>query len=168
MSQPLISTPIPSSTLGPFDLMIRREVPITANECWRGWTTPDLIRQWFVPRPWSIAACTFDLRAGGLCHTVMRSPEGQEFPNSGCFLELIPDRRVVFTDALGADFRPTGSGFFTGIITFEPAASGCIYTARALHKDAADRQKHADMGFEPGWNLCLDQLVELMLSLRTR
>lgn len=34
-------------------------------------------------------------------------------------------------------------------------------TRRALHKDDADRQKHADMGFEHGWGKALDQLVAI-------
>lgn len=157
-----------TTTPSEFDLMIRREVPITAAECWRGWTTPDLMLRWFVPKPWSLASCSVDLKPGGAFSTVMRSPEGNEFPSTGCYLELIPDRRLVFTDALAPGFRPKGEPFFTGVLTFDPTPTGCLYTALAMHKDAADRQKHADMGFEPGWNACLDQLVELMLSLRSR
>jgi len=34
------------------------------------------------------------------------------------------------------------------------------------HADAASRERHAAMGFEQGWGIALDQLVELMGSSR--
>ena len=95
----------------------------------------------------------------------MRSPEGQEFPNTGCFLEVIEHRKIVMTDALGPGFRPSAEPFFTAIITLEPECEGTRYTARALHKNEIDRQKHEQMGFHEGWGQCLDQLVAIARTL---
>jgi Activator of Hsp90 ATPase homolog 1-like protein len=47
-----------------------------------------------------------DLRPGGNFRTVMRSPEGQEFPHVGCFLELIENEKMVMTNALEPGYRP--------------------------------------------------------------
>ncbi len=92
----------------------------------------------------------------------MRSPEGQDFPNVGCFLEIVENERVVWTDALAPGYRPSLKPFFTAIITLEDHGGGTRYTARALHKDEADRQTHDDMGFQAGWSQCLDQLLALI------
>ena len=92
----------------------------------------------------------------------MRSPEGQDFPNLGCYLEIIPNRKLVFTNAVGADFRPTEKPFFTVSINLEPHGTGTKYSVIAMHKDEATRQKHEEMGFHTGWGMCLDQLVEVM------
>lgn len=102
----------------------------------------------------------------------MRSPEGQDYENIGCLLELFQDRRLVFTDLMGADYRPLPPRAdaschlgFTAVVSFEPAPGGTRYTARAMHKDEADRNNHEAMGFHDGWGLCLDQLVEVANSL---
>jgi len=43
---------------------------------------------------------------GGLFSTVMRSPEGQAFPNIGCYLEIIPNEKLVWTNAMEPGYRP--------------------------------------------------------------
>ena len=54
------------------------------NSSGRAWTTPEHLKKWFTPAPWTTVDCEIDLRPGGIFRTVMRSPEGQEFPNVGC------------------------------------------------------------------------------------
>jgi uncharacterized protein YndB with AHSA1/START domain len=155
-----IDTPDPKR-----DLVLTRDVDVPRAGLWRGWTEPELLKRWFTPPPFTTVECELDLRPGGLFRTVMRSPEGELFPNVGCFLEVVPRSRLVFTDALGPDFRPTEQPFFTAVITFEDAPGGTRYTAIARHKDEADRQKHAEMGFTDGWGMALDQLVDLAREL---
>ena len=148
------------------DLVLERVVAARAELLWRGWTEPDLLVRWFTPAPWETVACEIDLRPGGLFSTTMRSPEGEtQPPSTGCFLEVVPARRLTFTDALGPGFRPTGSGFMTATIAFDPEGSKTRYTAVVRHADGAARSKHEAMGFEAGWGAALDQLVELTRSL---
>jgi uncharacterized protein YndB with AHSA1/START domain len=53
----------------------------------------------------------------------------------------------------------------TGIFTFKDEGSSTRYTARCLHKDDADRQKHEDMGFFDGWATMIQQMEEVAQSL---
>jgi uncharacterized protein YndB with AHSA1/START domain len=145
-----------------FDLVLERVVDVPRRLVWEAWTRPEHLEKWFSPAPWTTVDCEVDLRPGGIFRTVMRSPEGQDFPNLGCYLEVVEQRRLVFTDALGPGFRPSAEPFFTAILTFEDHGAGTKYTARALHKDEADRKAHEEMGFIDGWGKCLDQLVALM------
>jgi uncharacterized protein YndB with AHSA1/START domain len=150
------------------DLKLEREVSIAPDLIWKAWTTPELLVKWFCPPPWKTVECEIDLKPGGLFKTVMRSPEGELFPNMGCYLEVIPGRKLTWTDALLPDYRPvvqpeSGAGFlFTASIFLEPTATGTKYTAICYHKDEKDRETHANMGFENGWSICLDQLIEVM------
>lgn len=145
------------------ELVLTRDVDVPREKLWRGWTDVELMKQWFVPKPWSIASAEIDLRPGGSSRIVMRSPEGQEFPNLGVYLEVVPNERLVFTDAYTRAWEPSEHPFMTAIITFEDLGGGRTrYTARAVHWTAADREKHEAMGFHEGWGKCLDQLVELM------
>jgi uncharacterized protein YndB with AHSA1/START domain len=115
--------------------------------------------------------CEIDLRPGGIFRFVMRSPEGQEFPNEGCYLEVIENKKLVWTGALKQGYRPRQPGYgpedancpflFTAVILLEPHGSGTRYTAIAIHADEEAAKKHADMGFHEGWGKTLDQLVAL-------
>lgn len=153
------------------DLQQLRDVDLPVADVWRAWTTPKLLMQWFCPRPWKVIECDIDLRPGGGFRTLMQSPEGQNLPSeAGCYLLVEPERRLVWTNVLGPDFRPKPApadlhlGFaFVVDLTLEPLpGGGTRYHARVRHADEAAREAHAAMGFEQGWNIALDQLVELM------
>lgn len=150
------------------DLTFARDVDLPPATIWAAWTRSELLTPWFCPRPWSVTACDIDLRPGGVFRTVMRSPDGQEFANVGCYLEVRPPRRLVWTNAVGPGFRPlpaADSSFaFTGILSLTPLATGTRYQARVIHGSAADCRQHAAMGFELGWGIALDQLVAFMKS----
>jgi uncharacterized protein YndB with AHSA1/START domain len=155
------------------DLVFERVVPVSPALVWRAWTEPEHVKRWFTPSPWTTPHCEIDLRPGGLFRTVMRSPEGQEHDNVGCYLEVVPERRLVWTDALEPGFRPTRQsselGFrFTAIIALEPRGTGTQYTATVLHADEQSRAKHEAMGFHEGWGKALEQLVAHMTSFAAR
>ena len=143
----------------------RRQAPARAR-LWRCWTEPEHLKPWFTPAPWKTIDCEIDLKPGGIFRTTMLSPEGEKFPNAGCYLEVVRNERLVFTDTLLPGFRPSEKPFFTAILTFEDHPDGTKYIARAMHKDDADRQKHAEMGFEHGWGKALDQLIEYAPKLK--
>lgn len=147
-------------------LVLTRIIDAPPEKVYRCWTEPELLKQWFAPRPWSTPHAELDLRPGGSSLVVMRSPEGQEFPNPGVYLEVIPNRKLVFTDAYVKAWEPSKKPFFTGIITFEDEGAGKTrYTARALHWTDEDREKHEKMGFHEGWGICANQLEEVARKL---
>lgn len=141
------------------DLVLEREIDVPVELVWKAWTTPESVKQWFCPKPWSVTACEIDLRPGGVFSTVMRSPEGQEFPNLGCYLEIVPNERLVFTDTLLPGFHPAPKPFFTAALLLEPTATGTRYTAIAIHGNEETRKTHEEMGFHKGWGTVVDQLV---------
>lgn len=154
------------------DLTFSRNVDVPRKMVWRAWTEPKLLTPWFCPEPWKTIDCEIDLRPGGIFRTTMQSPEGQEFPNIGCYLEVIPNEKLVWTNALLPGFRPSlvtatcgtdDAGFgFTAMIELADHAGGTRYTATVIHADKAGCKKHAGMGFEGGWGTALDQLVAMI------
>lgn len=154
------------------DLGFARIVDVPRSLVWRAWTEPELLKPWFCPLPWKTIDCEIDLRPGGIFRTTMQSPEGQEFPNSGCYLEIIPQTKLVWTNALLPGFRPSlpaatcGSDdanfMFTAMIELADHASGTRYSATVIHADEAGCKKHEAMGFEGGWGTAFDQLVALL------
>ncbi|MGC2048611.1 MAG: SRPBCC family protein [Gallionella sp.] len=149
------------------DLSFERIVDVPRELVWKAWTQPEHLKHWFTPVPWKTIDCEIDLRPGGMFRTVMLSPEGKEYPNLGCYLEVIENKILTWTNALTPGFRPSPSAthegsvdfFFTASIQLATHAGGTKYTATVIHANAADCKKHADMGFHEGWGKALDQLV---------
>jgi len=149
------------------DLRIARHLDAPLEIIWRAWSEPDLLAQWWCPKPWRTEVKAFDFRPGGDFHTVMHGPEGEVHPNPGSFLEIIPRQRVVFTTMLTGGWRPAAPPFIatTGIFTMRAEGQGVFYEAMALHADPAAAAHHAELGFEQGWGIVIDQLQALARSL---
>lgn len=148
------------------ELTISRLLEVSRPQIWRAWTDPQLLAQWWCPKPWTTEVKAFDLRPGGGFHTLMRGPDGTESDNPGCFLEVVPHERIVFTSSLGADYVPQDPWLaMTAIITMNDEGAGTRYGARVLHKDEAGARRHAEMGFDEGWGICIDQLEALAKTL---
>lgn len=144
------------------DLKLERDVPVAPELLWRGWTEPELLKQWFCPTPWRVTDAEIDLRPGGAFRTKMEGPNGEVMDGSaGCWLEVVPNRRLSWTDALGPGFRPRADPFLSATICFDQLPDGTRYRAYAFHQTAEARQQHAEMGFEQGCNTALDQLIAL-------
>ena len=148
------------------DLVFSRIINAPREEVFRAWTEPELLKQWFAPLPYTTTVAELELRPGGANLIVMRSPDGEDMPNRGVYLEIVKNERIVFTDAYTHAWEPSQKPFMTGILTFEDAGSGKTnYTARARHWTAADRETHEKMGFYPGWAKATDQLEALVAKL---
>lgn len=148
------------------DLVIDRLVKAPRARLWRAWTEPGLLTHWWCPKPWTTEVRAFELHPGGAFHTFMRGPDGGESDNPGCFLEVVPQRRLVFTSMLVGGWRPATPWMgFTAVVTLDDAPSGTRYVARVMHPDPATRDRHEQMGFFEGWNTCITQLDELAQTL---
>ncbi|MEK9755307.1 MAG: SRPBCC domain-containing protein, partial [Rhodospirillaceae bacterium] len=89
------------------------------------------------------AVRAFDFRAGGAFHTFMSGPDGGESDNPGCFLEVVEAQRIVFTTMLTSGWRPNSPWLgLNAIIAMADEADGSRYTARVMHKDAAESKRH--------------------------
>lgn len=154
------------------DLVLERVIDVPPALVWAAWTQPELLKRWFTPAPWATVECEIELCPGGRFYTVMRSPEGVDAPGTGCYLEVVENEKLVWTNALAPGFRPVpmpvasaddcNSFLFTAVLTLQPEGQGTRYRALLIHRDAQGCKTHADMGFHEGWGAALDQLVALM------
>jgi uncharacterized protein YndB with AHSA1/START domain len=140
----------------PHELRIERLIDAPIDVVWRAWV--DHQDEWFCPRPWRSETVTRDMRPGGQSVIVMRGPDGEENRLEGVFLEVVPERRIVTTDAFTHDWVPAGP-FMLRIDEFAPEGKATRYTATARHWTAEAKAGHEAMGFETGWGAAADQLA---------
>ena len=149
-----------------FDLVLERVIDASPEKIYRAYTDPAILSQWFAPKPWRITDAVIEPKVGGRFDFVMHGPAGERFPNSGVFLEVVPNRRLISTDAFTPGWKPAGQPFMVARIELEPTGDGKTkYTATASHWTAAAMKQHEDMGFHDGWGQVADQLAEIVKTL---
>lgn len=148
-----------SETPAAHELSVTRYIEATPETVYRVWT--ERTGEWWAPRPYTTPEVTFELRPGGRCRALMRAPDGTDLPDEdGVFLEVVPNRRIVFTNAFAPSWIPQDP-FMVVIVTFEPEGSGTRYTARVRHWNEETLKRHEEMGFHEGWGIVTGQLAEL-------
>ena len=147
------------------DLSFTRTLAVPRTLVWDCWTQPEHIPHFFIPAPHKVTACDIDLRVGGRFNTVF-DVDSTVMENNGVYLELIPGKKLVFTDGYSEGWKPAPDPFMTAILTFEDAPDGgTIYTATARHRSKEAAQTHKDMGFFDGWGTVVDQLASYAARL---
>ncbi|AYD01830.1 SRPBCC family protein [Neorhizobium sp. NCHU2750] len=149
-------------TRADYRLQIIREFDVPAEKLFTVWTTPERFGEWFCPLPWKVTEARADLRPGGESFVLMEGPEGEKVPNPGVYLEIVPGRKIVFTDAYTVGWVPSEKPFMTGIVEFEDLGGGrSRYTASAVHWTEEDMEAHRQMGFEEGWGIVAGQMARV-------
>lgn len=121
-----------------------------------------------MPRPWGrVSKCELDVRPGGI-FSIDIATEGGDSPNLGCFLEVIPMERLVWTSMLFPGYRPAVFDDIpiTVIATMETVGTGTRYVFTALHRDEADFETNRTSGFLQGTEIALDQFVEHVQTMK--
>ncbi len=136
------------------ELSVERLMDAPVAAIWRAYT--DHLNEWFCPPPWRAELVEMDLRAGGRSAITMYGPDGEVMPNEGVYLEVIPERRIVFTDAFKSGWNPAGP-FMVGGFEFEPEGDQTRYRAWARHWTAEAKAQHEAMGFSAGWGKVAEQ-----------
>jgi len=151
------------------DFAIERSIDAPTRLVWEALTMPEHLKEWYMPRQWGrVARAEMDLRPGGIFSIDIATADGQVFPNLGCFLEVVPMQRLVWTSMLFPGFRPAVFDDIpiTAIVTMEAVGDGTRYVFTALHRDEADLEKNRTSGFQQGTEIAVDQFVAHASSLK--
>jgi uncharacterized protein YndB with AHSA1/START domain len=151
------------------DFAIERFIDAPTRLVWEALTKPEHLKEWYMPKPWGrVARAEMDVRPGGIFSIDIATGDGQEFPNLGCFVEVVPMERLVWTSMLFPGFRPAVFDDIpiTAIVTMKSAGTGTRYVFTALHRDEADLEKSKTSGHQQGTEIAVDQFVAHVKSLK--
>ena len=149
------------------DLTISRLIRAPRSAVWRAWSEREHFEKWWIPAPIECRAVKLELHPGGGFETLMREGSEAFKPHvEGCFLDVVPEERLVFTTCLKQGWRPAEPWLaLTATFTLTTEDGGTRYTAKVMHKTEADSRKHEEMGFFDGWGTVIDQLGALAAGL---
>ncbi|HEU5185601.1 MAG TPA: SRPBCC family protein [Gemmatimonadaceae bacterium] len=151
------------------DFVLERFIDAPRRLVWEALTKPEHLKEWYMPKPWGrVSQTEMDVRPGGIFSIDIATGEGQEFPNLGCFLEVVPMERLSWTSMLFPGYRPAVFDDIpiTAIVTMETVGTGTRYVFTALHRDESDFEKNKASGWQQGTEIAVDQFVAHVKSLK--
>jgi uncharacterized protein YndB with AHSA1/START domain len=144
-------------------ILITREFDAPAHLVWKAWTTPDLVKRWWVGKRGEAISAEIDLRVGGPWRYVMiASSNGQEVAFHGEYREIVPNERLVSTEVYEA--FPEDEALNT--LTLTEANGRTFLSVLVQHANRESRDGHVNSGMEGGMQEALDILEQIAISLR--
>lgn len=147
------------------DLTVQRIIAAPRAAVWRAWTDPDRFERWWIPAPARCRVERLEVRPGGGLLTSISEDGTTYVPQlSACFVQVEELSRIVFSNAIDADWRPAAPAPvpMTAEIILADHPRGTDYRAIVRHGDPAARTRHADLGFADGWGTVTGQLADLV------
>ena len=150
-----MAKPSPGTNAGPGtdrpSLTLRRHFRVSPAKVWRAWTDPQALKHWFGPAEIvDVPLAEVDLRVGGRFRVTMLAADGETHDVSGTYLEVVPERRLVFSWA----WRSTPERESRVTVRIEPDGNGCELVL--MHEQFFDEV--ARDGHNHGWTGSLVKL----------
>jgi uncharacterized protein YndB with AHSA1/START domain len=145
--------------------VITRHYDAPARLLFEAWSKPEHLMKWFGPKGWPVTMCEVDFRKGGRFRMAMTGPDGiQDTPFGGQYLEIVPNRKLVYDNA----FESPGAPKMIVTVTFEEAGARTTLVVSTLFESLAMRKKYLGLGYEEGFGSGLDQLADLVAAMRPK
>lgn len=151
------------------DFAIERRIDAPTRLVWEALTKPEHMKEWYMPKAWGrVSKAELDVRPGGMFSIDIAVGDGPDIPNLGCYLEVVPMERLVWTSMLFPGYRPAVFDDIpiTAIVTMESIGEGTRYVFTALHRNEADFEADMSSGFYQGTEIAVDQLVAHVLTMK--
>jgi uncharacterized protein YndB with AHSA1/START domain len=150
------------------ELVITRVFDAPRELVWKAWTEPEQLMRWLGPKYFTSPSCKIDLRVGGKYLFCMRSPEGQEFWNTGVYREIVEPERIVYSDRFADEKGNPVPASHYGMPGDWPEEM--LVTVTFEEHDGKTRMTLRLVGLPPemgemagaGWNGSLDKLAEIV------
>ena len=145
-------------------ILITREFDAPKHLVYEAWTTPELVRQWWCGERGEMTVAEIDLRVGGRWRYAMIATEGFEVAFHGEYHEIVPNERIVSTEAYEGIPDPDENAALN-TLTLTEADGRTTLTVLVEHKTKEGRDMHINSGMEGGMQEAMDRLERVAVSL---
>lgn len=146
---------------------VEREFAADLDLVWDAWTKPEILDQWWAPKPYVNKTKSMDFREGGTWLYAMISPENETHWCKNDYLKIDAKKSYTGLDAFCDENGNTNMEMprteWTN--TFKQTGDKTLVTISATYKSLADLEMVIEMGFKEGFTMGLNQLDELLGTL---
>ena len=143
---------------------ISRDFAAPKDLVYRAVTEPELVKRWWNAKRGEVTTCEIDLREGGKWRYVMETPDGFEVAFHGEFREIVPNERVVTTEAFEGAPDPDNNATVNTMTLTEIAGVTTISVLIDCPNEFV-RNAIVEAGMEAGLQDAYDLLEEVAISL---
>jgi uncharacterized protein YndB with AHSA1/START domain len=146
-------------------ILVTREFDAPKHLVFKAFTAPELVKQWWHANRGEMTLAEIDLRVGGKWRYVSVTPDGFEVAFHGEYREIVPNERIVSTEAFEGIPDPDGNATVnTATFTEVDGHTTLTILIEAPSKEVRDAM--IDSGMEAGMQDALALLEETAISLR--
>lgn len=146
----------------PTQIHIERVFNAPRHLVYEAWTKPELIKRWWHAKRGRVTVADVDLHVGGKWRWAMVTDDGHEVAFHGEYREIVPDERIVSTEAFeGApESEPA-----VNTMTLTEAEGQTVLTILMQLANEEDRDAIIASGMEAGLQDAFDLLEQAAISL---
>lgn len=132
----------------------------SVHDVWRVWTEKELLSQWWAPPEFDLFITDVNLTHGGTFSFEFTNNR-KRYHEELIFVQLITDRRIVMTNALDKDLRPTIQSYGTIVIDLLPRGNQTQFTSNVLFRDIRTLKWFSKARWYEGWVYNLQHMARL-------
>jgi uncharacterized protein YndB with AHSA1/START domain len=146
---------------------VTREFAASPELVWAAWTQPELLDQWWAPKPYQTVTKSMDFREGGKWLYTMNGPDGTVHWCMAHYKKIDPIKSYsaldAFCDEKGNINKDFPRAFWTN--SFSGNKETTTVTIVIAYDDLADLEKYIEMGFKEGFTMALGNLDEMLPAM---
>ncbi len=145
---------------------IKREFAADLELVWEAWTNPEILDQWWAPKPYKSKTKFMDFKVGGRRFYAMVSPEGVEIGwQIQDYTSISPKTNFKFLNAFAdKDENPQLPGSDWDLNFSEQNGTTSVHIS--IYNESRERmEKMIEMGFKEGFTMTLNELDNLLSTL---
>jgi uncharacterized protein YndB with AHSA1/START domain len=146
-------------------VLITKEFDAERDLVWDAYTKPDLLDQWWAPKPFASRTKVMEFREGGRRFYAMVSPEGAERWAVQKYTSITPKTNFKFFTAFSdadENLQLPGSDWDLNF----SEQDGTTKVSISIYNESLERlEKMIEMGFKEGFTMTLNYLEELLATL---
>jgi len=149
-------------------VLVIREFAAELPLVWDAFTKQEILDQWWAPLPWKSKTKNMTFEVGGRRFYAMVSPEGEEHWAIQDFTSISPKDNFQFKDAFADKEENINEQMPSAKWNLDFAENTGITTVKISikHEKLADLEMHIQMGFKEGFTMTLNELDNLLSSLK--
>lgn len=142
---------------------VKREFAATVDLVWAAWTNPEIMDQWWAPKPYKTQTKFMDLREGGLWLYAMVAPDGAAHWCKADYLSVVPQKSYSGLDAFCDEQGNINEEFPRSEwhVSFTENGQTTIVDITIKYQKLEDLEKIIALGFKEGFTMALGNLDDL-------